>query len=134
VPPKEFIPVEEEPEEEEEETPPVEAESETEPTFYSVFELTKQPRVTIPPEVANRYYPPLAKKAKLEGKVLLECIITAEGKIEEIKIVKKAGFGFEEAAIEMLKDPRVRVTPGELEGKPVAVKVHLPVKFTLSEN
>jgi protein TonB len=76
------------------------------------------------PEIISRedpIYPKAARDAKLEGKVIVQSTVAVTGQLEDIKVVTSSnpGQGFEEAAIEALKQWRCK--PGSLKGEPVPV-------------
>jgi TonB family protein len=77
-------------------------------------------------------YSESALKAKYEGNVLLEAVITAEGHASKIRVVKgpDQGLGVEEKAIETLGRWRFNPAQGPA-GKPVAVRVPIEVAFHL---
>lgn len=74
-------------------------------------------------------YPEDAKKNGIEGKVFLSTVIDESGNTTDIKVIKGAGNGLDEAAVNALKG--VKFTPGEVDGKKVKVKIVLPVMFKL---
>ncbi|HPI53812.1 MAG TPA: M56 family metallopeptidase [Chitinophagaceae bacterium] len=80
----------------------------------------------------NIKYPESAKKANIEGKVLVQFVVTKEGEIEEVKSARFPTNG------EALRDEAVRVVsnmpkwkPGKVNGKNVKVNFALPVMFKL---
>ncbi len=74
-------------------------------------------------------YPVFARKLGKEGKVLLRLTIDERGNLLQIEVVEKAGYGFVEAAIAAVK--KSTFLPAKRDGKPVASRALLPVKFTL---
>ncbi|MCS6900327.1 MAG: TonB family protein [Myxococcales bacterium] len=73
-------------------------------------------------------YPPEAKEKKLEGVVILQLEISAEGKVTRVTVVNPAGHGFDEAAVEAAK--KFVFQPALRDGKPIASKI--PFKYTFS--
>ena len=71
-----------------------------------------------------------ARKAKFSGIVVLQAVITADGRATEIQVVKGPGLGLEEKAIEAAKLWRFKPAPGP-NGKPVPVIVELEITFRL---
>jgi len=71
-----------------------------------------------------------ARKAKYQGTVVLQAVITPDGRAIEIQVVKGPGLGLEEKAVEAVKQWRFKpaVGPG---GKAVAVVVPIEVTFRL---
>jgi len=62
--------------------------------------------------------------------VILEAIIDAEGKIDDIRVLKGQPMGLTESAVKSVKTWTFR--PATLDGKPVKVYYVLTVKFQVS--
>jgi protein TonB len=71
-----------------------------------------------------------ARKAKYQGTVVLQAVITADGRAIDIQVVKGPGLGLEEKAVEAVKTWRFKPALGP-NGKPVAVVVPIEVNFRL---
>ena len=71
-----------------------------------------------------------ARKAKYQGTVVLQAVITPDGRAIEIQVVKGPGLGLEEKAVEAVKQWRFKPAMGP-SGKPVAVVVPIEVTFRL---
>ena len=82
------------------------------------------------PYKPNPQYSEEARKAKYQGVVVLQGVITVEGKIVNISIIKGPGLGLEEKAVEAVKTWRCTPATGP-NGKPVAVLVPIEVSFRL---
>ena len=76
-------------------------------------------------------YPVIARKAGIEGRVILQFIIDEQGRVTESKVVRGIGGGCEEEALRAFQTMRFR--PGKQRGKPVKVKMSLPVTFRLGQ-
>lgn len=74
-------------------------------------------------------YPRLARRLGKEGKVVLRLFIDEHGKLLSVEIIEKAGYGFDEAAIDAVKASTFQ--PARLNGHPVACKAVLPIRFKL---
>ena len=74
-------------------------------------------------------YSEAARKATLEGKVVLSAIVRKDGSLEVLKVVRGLGLGLDENAIKALKKWRFR--PGMRNGKPVDVALNIEVTFSL---
>ncbi|MEW6675699.1 MAG: energy transducer TonB [Nitrospirota bacterium] len=74
-------------------------------------------------------YPWLARRFDKEGKVTLSLFIDEHGRLIDVEIIERAGYGFDEAAIDAVKASTFR--PARLNGIPVACKAVLPVRFKL---
>jgi protein TonB len=76
-------------------------------------------------------YPEIARRAGLEGTVYILAYLNEEGIVVKTEIAKGIGGGCDEEAEKAVKD--TRFTPGKQRGKPVKVKVMIPVKFQLKD-
>ena len=79
----------------------------------------------------NMIYPEDAKKNGIEGKVLVEFVVTKEGEIRDVTILKGLGSGCDEAAISAVEKSD-KWNPGVHDGKKVNVKLVLPITFKMS--
>ena len=87
-----------------------------------------------PPTVLSRVepvYSKKARKAKLQGSVMLSVIVRKDGTLEVLKVVRELGLGLDENAIKALKSWRFR--PGMKDGRPVDVPLNIEVKFSLRQ-
>ncbi len=79
----------------------------------------------------NINYPPVARENGIEGRVVLQFVVGTDGKISQIEVLKKLGWGLEEEAVRVVKAmPAWR--PGKQNGKAVFVKFTLPIVFRLN--
>ena len=71
-----------------------------------------------------------ARKAKYQGTVVLQCVVTPDGRATNLNVVKGPGLGLEEKAMEAVRGWRFKpaIGPG---GKPVPVQVIIEVTFRL---
>lgn len=76
-------------------------------------------------------YPEYARTIRKEGLVLLEVLISRDGVPREITLLKRAGFGFDDAAKEAILDSRFY--PATEKGMPILCLVRIPIRFELSE-
>ena len=81
---------------------------------------------------ANINYPEEAVKNKIQGNVLMSFILEKDGKLSDIKVDRKLGYGTDEEAIRVLNLSE-KWSPGLIDGKAVRVKYTIPVKFTLKK-
>jgi TonB family protein len=77
-------------------------------------------------------YTDKARAAKLSGSVVLQALVTVDGRAENISIVKghELGLGLDESAIHTVAEWRFKPAMGP-DGKPVAVTVPLEVTFRI---
>ena len=71
-----------------------------------------------------------ARKAKYQGTVVLQVVVTADGRATNIQVVKGPGLGLEEKAIEAVRQWKFKPALGA-GGKPVATLVPVEVTFRL---
>jgi len=90
------------------------------------------PPVVIPSTRALPKYPDLARRALVQGSVLLLVVIEADGRVGEIQVLSSPDprFGFDLAAIEAVKQWRYH--PAMLGRRPVAVQASVMVEFSIS--
>ena len=74
-------------------------------------------------------YPSLARRRNKEGVALLRLSINAAGQLTHVEILDDPGFGFAEAAVEAVRNSSFN--PARHNGKPVAVRAILPIRFVL---
>ena len=70
-----------------------------------------------------------ARKAKLQGVVMLYAEVDTNGRLRNIRVTQGLGLGLEEKAIEAVKQWRFR--PGYRDGKPVVAGAAIEVNFHL---
>lgn len=78
----------------------------------------------------NIVYPEIAKRAEVEGKVILSFVVDKSGKIIDIEVVKSIGAGCDEEALRVLKIMPNWI-PGKQNGNPVMTRIKIPVLFKL---
>ena len=78
----------------------------------------------------NPPYTKEARKAKIEGAVLLDGVVGLDGKITNIRVLKSLGYGLDENATNTLKKWRCNPAIGP-EGKPVSTIVPFQISFRL---
>ncbi len=74
-------------------------------------------------------YTELARKARIEGIVIIEAIIDRNGNVTDARVLKPLPLGLDTAAIEAVK--KWKFHPGTLNGQPVPVIYNLTVNFRL---
>jgi protein TonB len=107
-----------------EEVPDIAEEEEEE--LIEFFAVQKKPTIV---KAAAVVYPEIARKAGVEAMVVVNFIVSVEGKPENIKILKGHPM-LNDAAIEAVK--KYVFSPGMQRDKPVAVKWQIPIRFRLN--
>ena len=74
-------------------------------------------------------YTEIARKARIQGVVILQTIIDKNGNITDVKVLKNLPMGLGDAAVSAVR--QWRYEPATLNGKPVAVYFNLTVNFQL---
>ena len=89
------------------------------------------PRI-IPSSRALPQYPDLARRAGLQGTVILLVVVEADGSIGEIEVIRSPDqrWGFDLAAIDAVKEWRYE--PALMNAQPVAAYIQVMVEFALS--
>jgi TonB family protein len=70
-----------------------------------------------------------ARKARLQGTVVLSIVVTAGGQVSDIRVVRSLGLGLDERAVEAVKLWRFKA--GTADGKPVSTRALVEVNFRL---
>ena len=80
----------------------------------------------VPPQYTQE-----AKDARIQGTVLLECVVLADGTIGDVSVKRSldSTLGLDQEAVKAMK--QWRFSPGMKDGKPVAVRVQVESAFTL---
>lgn len=75
-------------------------------------------------------YPELARRARLEGTVILEATIDAQGNVVDVTVLRGLGLGLDQAAIDAVSQWKYR--PTYYNGRPVPVLMTVTVHFQLN--
>ena len=110
--------------------PPVEEEEET-PMFVP-YDSAPEPIGGFAAIQKNLTYPEIARRAGVEGMVVVQVLIDTKGNVDDTRVAKSLGNnGCDEAAIEAIK--KTKWKPALQRDKPVKVWVSIPVIFKLKE-
>ncbi len=71
-----------------------------------------------------------ARKARIEGIVLLQLVVRKDGSTDSFKVVRGLGYGLDESAISTIAN-KWRFKPGTKNGVPVDVQILIEVSFRL---
>ena len=75
-------------------------------------------------------YPPLALKAGIEGRVIVQFVIDKTGKVLDPMVIRGIGGGCDEEAVRAVL--KANFQPGLQRGRPVAVRYTLPITFRIN--
>ncbi|MDN5212580.1 energy transducer TonB [Fulvivirgaceae bacterium BMA12] len=78
----------------------------------------------------NLKYPSQARRLGVEGKVFVEFVVDKDGSLNDIKVVKGIGAGCDKEAVRVL-EKHPKWSPGEQRGRPVKVRMIIPIFFRL---
>ncbi len=109
-----------------------------EENIYSVFDVDKRPEFFHGDESTflNRWvysylkYPDIPLAQGIQGKVIVEFIVEANGEVTNVKVVKSVDEYLDAEAVKVVS-ASPKWTPGVLGGKKVRVKYSIPVEFRL---
>jgi periplasmic protein TonB len=89
--------------------------------------------VTLPSVVkeVRPEYTKEAKEARIQGTVLLDCVVLTDGKVGNVSVSRSldSTFGLDQEAVKAAKQWLFK--PGTKDGKPVAVRVMIELTFML---
>lgn len=95
--------------------------------IFALAEVDTPPRPLFQP---SPRYPYNARQAGIEGWAEIEFVVTADGQVTGIRVIRShPGTVFDAAALDAVA--RWRFKAGSRRGEPVAVRVHLPLEFKL---
>ena len=89
----------------------------------------KEPRKVkdVPP-----VYPPLARQSRIEGVVILECVIDPRGRVVDVKVLQRGLPLLDDAATEAVR--QWVYTPTLINGVPTSVIMTVTVTFRLASD
>ena len=77
----------------------------------------------------NPIYPEAARRARIQGVVVLECTIGKDGRVQRVKVLRGLPLGLTETAVDAVNKWKFKAST--LNGKPVEVLYILTVRFNL---
>ncbi len=103
---------------------------EEEPVFFVAVEEMPEPVGGIEAIQKKIVYPEIARRAGVEGRVLIKAFVDEAGNVSKTELIKGIGAGCDEAAAEAVR--KTKFKPGKQRGKSVKVQVAIPVMFKLN--
>jgi len=98
--------------------------------YFEVVEEMPEPIGGIEAIQKKIVYPEIAKRAGVEGKVYILAYVDENGNVTKTEVLKGIGAGCDEAAEKAVRETKFK--PGKQRGKPVKVKVAVPIIFKLN--
>ena len=97
------------------------------PATVRVAQLPEPPRKIFDVRPA---YPDIARKAHVEGTVILESVLDTSGNVTQLRVIRSAPL-LDQAAIDAVR--QWRYTPTIYGGRPVSVLMTITIRFTLNQ-
>jgi TonB family protein len=100
-------------------------------TIYQEDDVQQVPTMT---KVVKPWYPSELKEAEIEGTVLVEAVILADGRVDpaSVKVVKSLHPRLDEETVRALLASEF--SPGRREGRPVAVAMRIPYAYRFTDS
>jgi protein TonB len=76
-------------------------------------------------------YPEIARQAGIEGMVVVQVVVMPDGSPTQPMVARSAGEILDKAAVEAVM--KLSFSPGKQRGKPVMVRMAIPIRFRLKE-
>lgn len=90
------------------------------------FLVTSMPRLSVNPQIP---YPPEARKAGLEGVVVMDLLIDETGRVRKVDLISGPGGGLDEAAVNYFS--QARFVPAKIQDQAVPVRIRFRHRFEL---
>ncbi len=110
--------------------PPEEEEEIEEPEIFEIVEQMPELIGGISGLQAKARYPEIARKANIEGRVIVQFVVDENGDVSQPSILRGISGGCDEEAIRVITE-HAKFIPGRQRGRPVSVKMSLPIVFKL---
>jgi TonB family protein len=97
----------------------------------TVYEMGHGIKAPVLVKTVKAVYSKEAMDQRIEGTVLISAVVQADGKVGDVAVAKSldAVYGLDREAVKAVKQYEFK--PGTKDDKPVAVRVHIEVTFTL---
>ena len=80
----------------------------------------------------NLIYPERELRKRIEGRVLVQFVVTKDGKVSDVKVLKSVSPGLDAEAVRVIKKSR-GWNPGIKDGQPVNTRFTVPIRFALDK-
>ena len=109
--------------------PPPQEDEEEEEDFFVVVEEMPELIGGLGELQRKINYPEMARRAGIEGRVIIQFIVNERGEVENPRVMRGIGGGADEEALRVVSQAKFR--PGMQRGQPVRVQYSLPIVFQL---
>ena len=109
---------------------PIQQEAEVEEEIFIVVENPPVLIGGIAAVQSHIEYPPLALKAGIEGRVIVQFVIDRTGQVLDPQVIRGIGGGCDEEAVRAVLQAKFQ--SGLQRGRPVAVRYTLPITFRIN--
>jgi protein TonB len=93
--------------------------------LYVIGRDVQPPQAIFTPEPT---FPDKASTENYQGVVILNMVVDATGRVQNIHVIRAMGMGMEEAAVSVV-EKKWRLKPAQRDKKPVAVEMNIEVAF-----
>jgi protein TonB len=97
------------------------------PATVRVAQLPEPPRKIVD---FRPVYPDLARKARVEGTVILESVLDTSGNVTQLRVIRSVPL-LDQAALDAVR--QWKYTPTIYGGRPVSVLMTITIRFTLNQ-
>ena len=77
----------------------------------------------------HKVYPQKAKKEGIEGRVIVQFVITEEGKLTHVKLIRGIHPLLDKEAIRVIESAPQAWKPGTIRNKPVSIRISFQISF-----
>ncbi|MEX2115950.1 MAG: energy transducer TonB [Bacteroidota bacterium] len=110
--------------------PPPPANNSEEEEYFVAVEEMPEPIGGMVAIHNNLIYPEIARRAGIQGRVYVLAFVNDKGEVTKTEVIKGIGAGCDEAAMAAVR--KARFIPGRQRGKPVKVRISIPIRFQLT--
>jgi TonB family protein len=94
---------------------------------YSLEDVTKP----VPVYKSNPVYTPEAKRAKIQGTVVLRVTVEPDGTVGDVKVIRSLDKRLDQSAVDAVKTWKFK--PATKAGKPIAVETSVEINYRLAK-
>jgi protein TonB len=112
--------------------PPPPADSDPSEEYFIAVEEMPEPVGGLAAIQRNVEYPEIARRAGVQGRVYILAYVNEQGDVTKVEVLRGIGAGCDEAAAKAVKN--AKFIPGKQRGKPMKVRVSIPIRFEITAN